>query len=158
MNRKHDISVYNVLFPPYLLLLFPSIWLLVLPANFLIDSAVILLALSFMRLSRMAIYKKTILKVWLFGFLSDFIGSVSCYVLLILFDNLSVPWAHWNTVTHGFTAIFGVVLAGICIYHFNLKLTFKTLDISLVQKKHLALILAIFTAPYLFLVPTSWLY
>ena len=73
--------LYNMLFPMYLLWLAPTIWLLIMPANFLIDSIVVLIALSVLKLPPMAIYKKTILKVWGYGFLSDLIGSASLLII-----------------------------------------------------------------------------
>ena len=81
MKRNTDIRIYNMLFPMYLLWLVPTIWIVVIPANFFIDSMVALLTLSALKLSRITIYKKTILKIWRYGFLADIIGSL--FLLII---------------------------------------------------------------------------
>lgn len=151
--------LYNLMFPPFILWLFPTVWIFVMPANFIIDSTVVLLALTFMHLPRIAIYKRTILKVWLFGFISDFIGSITCILMMVLLDSIDLHWSpFWSSVGDWSVVVVGIVISGICIYKLNLKITFKKLDIGLVHKKRLALTLAILTAPYLFLVPTNWLY
>ena len=44
------------------------------------------------------------------------------------------------------------------IYLVNLKLSFKKLEASVEQKKKMALYMAVWTAPYLFYLPTIWFY
>jgi len=44
MGKKKDIKLYNILFPLWMLLLFPQAWLIVLPGNFIIDSLVFLIS------------------------------------------------------------------------------------------------------------------
>ena len=46
----HSVRCYNVIFPIWFLLLFPVAWLYALPANFIIDSIVLLLALHMLKL------------------------------------------------------------------------------------------------------------
>ena len=48
-NLKKDEKLYNVLFPLWMLMLFPQVWLIVLPGNFIIDSAVLLLTLLILK-------------------------------------------------------------------------------------------------------------
>ncbi len=51
-----------------------------------------------------------------------------------------------------------VALCGVLIYWFNRKLTFRKVDLPARSKHILSLYMAIFTAPYLFFLPTEWLY
>ena len=51
-----------------------------------------------------------------------------------------------------------VIIAGLCIYSLNLKNSFSKIDIEAKDKKKLAFYMAIFTAPYLFFVPSSVVY
>ena len=49
MQTKKGVKLYNVIFPLWLLWLIPITWLVVLPANFLIDLAVVVLTLKFLQ-------------------------------------------------------------------------------------------------------------
>ena len=51
MNRSKSVTLYNVLFPIWMILLFPQMWLIVLPGNFLIDSLVLLASMAFLKMS-----------------------------------------------------------------------------------------------------------
>lgn len=163
---KKQIRMYNVMFPLWMLLIFPITWLVVLPANFVIDTAVLLITLKAMKISDMkSHYWKVIWPVWGFGFLSDFIGSG---ILLLSL----VPQGEWwyqhltnavalNPFQNLYSFLYVLVataISGVCIYFFNLKLSFRKLGLDLTQKKKLALSIAIFTAPYLFFFPSQFLY
>lgn len=147
---KRDIRLYNVLFPLWMLLLMPQLWLIVLPGNFLIDSLVLVAAMFAMRLAdKKQFYKKHILKIYLFGLLSDVIGSV--YMLLMAFVfQLGVYGDEW------YITVPALLIAALCIFAFNYCITFKRSENPV--RLRLALTFAIATAPYTFLVPSSWLY
>ena len=171
MKNKSSIKIYNVIFPIWLLWLFPLTWIIILPGNFIIDSLILLLTLKVLKINdKKNIYKKTILKVWLFGFLSDFIGTLIMLIPVIVENSLPVNFRDWwySNLTapvsyNPFDSIYSVIWVIVCIiitscfiYWFNNKVSFKKLDIDENSKKKLALSLAIFTAPYLFLLPTMW--
>ena len=159
---KKDVTLYNVMFPIWFLLVFPVAWIVVLPANFIIDSIVLLISAKLLKLTNIKeIYKKTILKVWLIGFASDFVGAG------ILFIGSSVEVADWNEYLYSLSwnpfdnwyallyAAFAVAVTGVLIYIANIKFSFHSLEIDKRKKRILALALAIFTAPYVFLYPSS---
>lgn len=52
----------------------------------------------------------------------------------------------------------GLLLAGVCIFLFNYHWSFAKTNLTSAQKKKLALALAVFTAPYLFLMPLEWFF
>ena len=81
---KRDIKLYNVMFPLWMFFLLPTVvWLIILPVNFAVDTLVVLLVLGRLGFeNRRELWKKSIVRVWLFGFLADFIGGkgvVSCH-------------------------------------------------------------------------------
>lgn len=169
-NKK--IKLYNLIFPIWFLLLIPISWIIVLPANFVIDFTVVALTMKFMKVTE--IKKKTqsvIAKVWIFGFIADFIGAGAMYMVdLITFDNNSLLQKWWdNNMVYGvnyspFENIYSILWVTLCvlitavlIYIFNYKLCLKKLAIDDLEKKKLAFSLAVFTAPYLFYLPTNWL-
>lgn len=171
MKNKSSIKFYNMFFPIWLLWLFPFAWSVVLPGNFIIDSLVLLLTLKVLKINnKKKIYKENILKIWGFGFLSDFIGTFVMFSICIVadnlpdnirrlwFDNLTIPLSQ-NPFTSIYSltwVIVSIIVTSFFIYLFNYKISFRKLDIEETSKKKLALSLAIFTAPYLFLLPTNW--
>ena len=149
-NDKSSIRLYNVLFPFWMLLLFPQMWLIVLPGNFIIDSAVLLISLAILKIpEKKQWYKKHILKIYAFGMLSDIIGSAFLLLMMIGFEVGQMGDELYLTLP----ALF---ISAALIFVFNYFITFKKTDKKLRLK--LALIFTIITAPYTFLVPSSWLY
>ncbi len=173
---RKSVTLYNVIFPVWFLILIPTVWIIVLPANFLIDSLVLLLIFHVLKLSeRKTLYKKTIFKVWGFGFLADIIGAIVLFFVYYLDSILGVsesPAARWfyDNVTgplgyNPFKSVYALLLmllviagAGALIYVFNYKVSFKHWPVEDMQRKKAALLMAIITAPYTMLIPASWLY
>lgn len=175
MRPMKDRKLYNVIFPVWMLWIFPLTWIFVLPANFIIDSLVVVITLKIMKAEEIKkIYKKVIWKVWGFGFLSDFIG-----VLVLIGAMFIEGWleegssmARWwsdyitgpvcyNAFENPFAFLWvtlAVLSAGIAIYFFNYKISFKKLELEVRTKKKLALFLAVFTAPVLFYLPSALIY
>ena len=172
---KKDTRLYNIIFPIWLLIAFPITWLsfIILPANFAIDFLVVFLTLKSLGVeNRKEISKKVIFKVWVMGFVADIIGAVLMFVTACMFYTSYEPLDDWwydyitNAVCYNpFENIFAflvvtlfVALVGYLIYVINLKWCLKKVDLSPEHKKRVALNLAIFTAPYLFYLPTMWFY
>ncbi len=149
-NKKRDIRLYNALFPLWMLLIFPLSWLVVLPGNFVIDSAVLLLSMLALKIAdKKSWYKKHILKIYLFGLLADIIGSAYMILVASVFD-IAVLWDEW------YLTVPGLLIAAALIFVFNYFVTFRKAEKGLRWKS--ALIFAVVTAPYTFLVPSRWLY
>lgn len=155
---KKEIRLYNVLFPIWFLLLFPQLWLVMLPVNFLVDSLVILLSARHQRLEdTRALWKKSILPVWIIGFICDLAGAgltVLLYFGWCLLDTMDIQL--FNPILFPGTtliAIPGLILSGILIYFVNKRFAFRKLDLDAATVHTLCLHLAIFTAPYTMLIP-----
>ena len=148
-------------------------WLIVLPTNFLIDSLAVYLTLKFVKAEDVRnIYKKTILKVWGFGFLADFIGTILMFIPNLIHFDSNTEFRDWwyknmaNAVSYNpFDSIYAVIwvtlsvlITAFFIYLFNLKVSFRKIDLEESIKKKLALSLAVFTSPYLFYMPTKWFF
>jgi hypothetical protein len=173
MKSKSSVKLYNLIFPIWLLWLIPLTWFVVLPANFLVDTLVVILTMKALKMSNIKVYyKKVIWKVWGFGFLADFIGTIAMFVPNLIdfdyngdlgrwwYDNLSNPVSY-----HPYTSVYAVLWISLCvlltaflIYLFNYKISFRKLDMEDQYKQKIALSIAIFTAPYLFFLPTNWFY
>lgn len=149
-KKRKNVTLYNVLFPFWMMRLFPIVWIVVIPGNFIIDSLVLLGSLFLFKIEdKKQWYKKYILKVFVFGMLSDIIGSAYMLFMMLVFDVGSMGDELYLTLP-------ALVLAAGMIFVFNYFVTFKKIDKK--QRLQLALIFALVTAPYTFLIPSSWLY
>lgn len=149
-GKKKDIKLYNVLFPFWMLLLFPQIWLIVLPGNFIIDSLVFLLSMLILKIGDKKVwYKKHILKIYAFGMISDIIGSAYMLIMVFIFEVGTMGDELYLTLP-------ALAISAVLIFAFNYFISFRKEDKGLRLK--LSLIFAIVTAPYTFLVPSNWLY
>ena len=135
-KKKHGIVLHNMIFPLWLLWIFPVTWIVVLPANLLIDLLVLSLTMRCLKLDgRKEIAKKAVLKIWVSGFVSDFIGTVVmvCAVLIDSFLDYQSPLGAWwyENITNAvaldpfetlpaflWTAAC-ILISGICIYQLN---------------------------------------
>ena len=143
------VKLYNVLFPVWMLLLFPQVWLVVLPGNFIIDSIVLILCMSALKINdKKSFYKRHVLKIFGFGMLSDFIGAL--FMLLAVVLEIS------KTGDELYFTIPATLISAACIYIFNYFITFK--KTGKITRRKLSLVFAIATAPYTFLIPLSWIY
>lgn len=172
------VTLYNIIFPLWLLWLFPVTWIVILPANFLIDLAVLVITMRCLKLSgRKETAGRSIWKIWLFGFFSDFVGTFFMFLVNIIdslldYQHYQSPARQWwyNNMTNAVTfnpfstlpaflwSAACILLSGVCIYLFNFHFSLKKAVPDSVIRKKLALSLSVFTAPYLFLLPTSWFY
>ncbi len=150
---KKSIKLYDIVFPLWVFFLFPLTMPIALALNFFVDSLVFYIAARFLKLENKGfVWRKSILKIWLLGFLSDIIGALLNLVLyfIIAFN----PYEHIHNVFLAFTLISipGIILAGYLIYLFGKKFYFSKTNLSDEQIKKLSLTFAIFTAPYLMMI------
>lgn len=171
---KKPVRLYNVLFPIWILWLFPQVLAIVLPGNLAIDCLVLFFALLALKHTQKgAVVKQLWWKFWLLGFAADLVGT-AWMVLAILpawIGNYgtvgSSPFVEWweetmlgihmlRPWTHPLTfcwTLAGIAIAGVCIYFFD-KRSMKKCDLLTEREKHaVALTMAIATAPWLFFMP-----
>ncbi|MEE1002769.1 MAG: hypothetical protein U0L17_03395 [Acutalibacteraceae bacterium] len=147
---KKDIKIFNVVFPLWFIFLaFPTAWLIAIPSNFIIDSIVLLIAIKLLKFENCKkFYKSTILKVFVCGFAADFVGAV--LMLCTVYINI------YSMGDELYFTIPALLISAAMIYFFDYKIAFEDCDKH--NRKVLSLVFAIATAPYTFLVPTSWIY
>lgn len=172
MNKK-SVKLYNLIFPVWIVWLYPVTWVGIVPLNILVDFLVTLLALKLMKIENpMAIIRKSLAKTVALGFVADIIATA---VLMILsfgiygtrnnfakwfYDNIAVPiFNNYYTTPWGILVmVLAVAFAGYLVYIFNRKFSFRHTDLSESQIKKVSVTLAALTAPYLFLIPTDVFY
>lgn len=148
--KKKDIRLYNVLLPVWMLMSLPVLWYVVIPGNFLVDSAVLLIAMKVLKIeNRWEFYRRHILPVFLLGFGADLLAAVPMWLGVAL--ELGGAWGDGPLLT-----VPGVLTAAVLIFVFDYFVSFRKLEKPL--RKRLALTFAIATAPYTFWIPSSWIY
>lgn len=168
---KRETRLYNILFPIWILWLFPQVLLLVLPGNLLIDCLVLFLTLLALKHgAKKAVLRQLWWKFWLLGFAADLIGTA--WMLLgmlwpavlglsetpvgiywenaMLSSHMLRPWSHPLTF---FWTLAGVAIAGVCIYFFDRRAARRCAELDSRQRHWVALVMAVVTAPWLFFVP-----
>ena len=149
-NATNEEKLYNVLVPFWMILLFPQLWAIVLPGNFIIDSVVFAVSMLCLRLeNKKHWYKKCIIKIFGLGMLADIIGSLYMLALMLLFKIGNMGDELYLTLP----ALF---ISAVLIFVFDYFISFRQMDKK--SRLILSLIFAIFTAPYTYLIPSSWLY
>lgn len=166
-----DIKLYNVIFPIWFLMFFPPIIFATLAGNFIIDSLVIFVCFYVFKLADSqsnlkTFYKKSILKVWIFGFLADIIGAAILFATGIFGDSFGLsnklisainydPFNHTGAVI---ITIFAMLLSSFFIFLFNYRITLQNQILERQLRLKVALTIAIVTIPWTYLLPTKWFY
>ena len=152
------LSTANLLFPMWGLFLYPSVFMIwILIGNFIIDSAVLLVIMAVCRYpDKWKIWRSNIFLVWIFGFLTDFLGALVNLVVGVLVSSFTSleDTAFLRSPTAQIFAIPGIIAAGAGIYLFNYSVTFRKSSLDRGQIHRLAFWLAVVTAPYTMLLPT----
>ena len=160
---KKQTRIYNVLFPIWLIWLFPQVLVFVIPGNLAIDCAVLFLTLLALKhAQKKAVVKALWWKFWLLGFAADGVGTAWMFLGWLL----AIPLGDWwedtlryimhNPFGHPLALLWtlaGVAIAGVCICFFD-KRAMGSCVLLTGREKHLtALAMAVVTAPWLFLIP-----
>ncbi|MCR5629946.1 hypothetical protein [Eubacterium sp.] len=158
--KKYKLN--NIILPIWLLMYIPQLWILTLPANFIIDSIVLVVAFAVLKVeNRKDKYLKSIIKVWIFGFFADFIGAIvmitGTFGLFNGDDSKVGEALRWNPFDNGVAllwTVISIIVAAVCIYIFDRKFALAKTGLSERKKKEISIIMAIFTAPYVMALPT----
>lgn len=161
--RKSEYGVkkeFNMGFHPSMLYFFPSLWLISLPVNFLIDSIMLLIGFKIFGKEKVWFnWRKAIIKSWIFGYISDVIASL----LMLLAEYIAGSAFRTSVMANPFSGVFpfvatlfSVVVAGVLIFVFNYKIALNKTELDQKARKKVALLMAIATAPYLFFMPVSF--
>lgn len=148
-SDKKSVRLYNVLFPFWMLIRLPQLWVFIIPGNFIIDSIVLLAGMAALKISdKKQWYKKYILKIFSFGMLSDIIAAG--FIIGLMFLGVG------RMGDELYLTLPGLLIAAALIFVFNYYITFKNVEKPL--RFRMALIFAVVTAPYTFIIPSGWIY
>ena len=149
-SNSCKINSVQLFYPMWVLLTFPHFFLLSAVGYFAIYNLVVWGAILVLRVPKKSdFYKRNIFWVTFFGLLSNLLGIFLMY-LLARFTSLGEGVGDEPLLT-----VPGVILSAICIFLFNL-FYFRKEDLKI--RLTMAVSLAVVSAPYVFLVPNSWIY
>ena len=136
-----------LLYPVWVVFFHPSAAWLILPGNFLIDSLVLIAAMHWLHLDGKAvIWKRSILRIFVAGFLADCLGAMLSFGLYAFLLPAGFPWEQ-------LTMLPGIAFEGAMLYLFHSCFSFGRCELNHEQLHALCLSLATFTAPYTMLLP-----
>lgn len=121
------------------------------------------------------LYKKSIIPVFLYGFLSDFLGVLYLMAISIgsgaeyyegndigkqILSGIYLATNHscYDSIYGVLFIVSGILFSSICIFAFNYRVSFNNKGLSKKQKIIASLTMAIVTAPYTFLLPKELFY
>ena len=153
MTRKN--RLYNILFPIWLFYLLPTgVWLIILAANFLIDSVVLYFATKHIHIGDFfSIWRRSILRIWGIGFAGDFLGALLILAVELIRNEFFPEWNTFYFPRATLIALPGVAISALCIFFLDRRYAFVKTDLDELMVTKLSRILAVFTAPYAMLIP-----
>lgn len=167
MNKCAEIKLYNVLFPLWFLIWIPSyLWLLLIPLNYILDTLVTWYTINDLPDAKQFCLKHS-WKICIAGFFSDILGSIILLLVTQLSYELSsetmekiadgITFNPFNNVASFMICMIALAFSGVLIYLIDRKILYKA-HLSLEQATRSAKWLALITAPYLFMIPSGFLY
>ncbi|MEG0178427.1 MAG: hypothetical protein RR573_03415 [Oscillospiraceae bacterium] len=153
--------------PTYL----PIVWLV----DMLLVSAIVMLSLKAMKKEPInEYYKRCIIKVWIFTYIAQLIGaiamSMSAVIDFLLPQGSTIKDFWFKYVTNFIAynplaslpaatfALIALIISGVLIYLFNYNFAFKKTELNHGARKRISLALTLFASPYIFLIPTVFLF
>lgn len=160
---KKTVRLYNILLPIWLLWIYPPMWLVILPGNLAIDCAVLTLALLALGCKvKRAVVRRVWWKLWLLGFAADAVGVAWMFFGMLVGRTTGGWWEEqiswimgspFRTPLSLVWSLLGVALAGVCIYFWDRRVLRRCPELDRRSARLAALALAVFTAPWTFLIP-----
>jgi hypothetical protein len=155
------------MFPIFFIILYPASWIIVLPVNFLIDLLVLYLSMKHLKIedAKKKLFP-AIFKVWIIGFLSDLIGCLLLLGIVMVNDiapflsqiSTAMCWNPYQNIFAFLLILTAIAVSGAAVYFLNRRFSFRKLSLTALETKKISLYLAVFTAPYVLLIPTMLLY
>ena len=171
MNKK-EVKLYNILLPIWILIFWPSwLWLILIPANYLIDRLVLRWSLGEMP-DKGAFCRKHTWKICIAGFFSDLCGACILFAVYMIASEVGngspmaalvdkieqgVAFDPFSSIAAFLIVAVSVAVAGLAIFFFDRKILINV-GLDAEQAHRSALRLAVITAPYLYFFPSRLLY
>ena len=153
---------YSLIFPVWVLFLFPGAWFALLPLNLLIDGCLLFVTLRLAGVERIRqTFLKNLLKVWIFGLVSSCVGFM-CEMIPFAFRgseraaeiSFALSQNPFSDVYAVLLSILAIIVSAAVCFVLNFKLTFPKSDYEKKARLFSSLAFSVITAPYTLLIPT----
>ena len=152
--------------PIWFMLSSPSLWLIVLPFDFLVTVLMLWISNKVFRVASFReLFRTSAVKAWLVGFVGQIVGGL---VLFISQGYFGEWWYEYittpvvlNPLDNPYSLVFtmvGVAACGVFVFFLDRGFSFKNLAASAEGKRKLAVGLALLTLPMLYFLPSRMLY
>lgn len=149
----------DLIFPVFMMYFFPPLLGIIAAANLVIEAIVFFAALRFLNV-KMKSQVGVLLGLWALGLVADMTGSLFLVFPLTIHNPLMNSLIDYYSIySSPLTVILisvAILVAALIIYWLDLVVLRKRIPLS--QARRIALIFAIVTAPYTYLIPTNWFY
>ena len=171
MRKESRVTLYNILLPIWILVFWPSwLWLILIPANYLIDRIVLRWSLGDMP-EKGGFCRRHTWKVCIAGFVADGVGALLLFAVFMfsavveetkvgeIFQDIAygVGFNPFSDILAFLVVVAAVLVAMLLIYLLD-RWILKRAGLDMEQVKKSAIRLAVITAPYLFFFPSAVLY
>ncbi|RYM02899.1 hypothetical protein EWH99_10310 [Sporolactobacillus sp. THM7-7] len=157
MKPYRDLTVYNIIFPIFMFYISPTFFGLAAAFNLIIDALVLF---AFLRFFNIKLKRRIplLMQLWGIGLLADVLGSFVLLLAAVGGKWLPIPvideYAIYSSPLSILTFCVAILISAQLIYWLDLKVLKRRLTVN--QSRRIALVFAIVTAPYTFLIPTVW--
>ena len=174
MNKK-EFKLYNILLPIWILVFVPSwLWLILIPANYLIDRLILHWSLGNMA-GKNAFCREHTWKICIAGFFSDLCGALVLFGVFVIATiagegmplsplvpmldliESGVASDPFDNIAAFLVVAVSVAVAGVAIFLIDRRILTKA-GLEAEQARRSAMWLAVLTAPYLYFVPSRLIY
>ncbi|RYL95026.1 hypothetical protein EWI07_03085 [Sporolactobacillus sp. THM7-4] len=159
MKAPNDLMIYDLVFPVFMFYFYPPLFGIAAGVDLLIDALVLFGILRFLNV-RIRNRLGLLMKLWLLGLLADILGSLFLLIIERCDERLAVdmidPYSIYTQPLSVIIFCIAILISSALIYWFDLSVLKKKLTLN--QARRIALVFAIVTAPYTYLIPTSWLF
>lgn len=168
---KNSVKLYSSAIPLWFLLFSPNTWLFLVLTQFIIVSLVLYAGLKHIDYpDPPSIWRKSIVWNTLYGFISYLLICAFFFLTHLVSEESALGvWVLEHIVTpldtNPFSSLSSIIFVIVCLlicgliaYFGNRKLAFNKTSLTIEQKHKISLFLAIFSAPYLALIPSILLY
>ncbi len=161
---KKNYALYSTALPMFMLVLRPHMWPLLFPLNFIMTGLALYAdcKVTDQEYSFRVFCKKELFSAWIAGFIGDLAGAGLLCGLCAIPAKEGGTWSLTMQAvtenpfisTNSLLVIFlSVIIAAAIKYLVNLWLAFRKTDLELKDKRMLCACIAMFSAPYTFLLP-----
>ncbi|MED1203251.1 hypothetical protein [Heyndrickxia acidicola] len=154
ISAEQNKRVYDLIFPFFMIWIIPPLIILALAGNYIVDGLVIFIVLRLNKIKIKKAHWGLLTKMWAMGLLVDVVGMIA---LLLTVGDGPNAYTIWNDAVTAIGFVLVVLVCGLIIGWANYTHSKKYISDRRVNRA-IGISMGILTAPWTFLIPTTWVY